>query len=357
VKIPESRPSERPVINPVNPSPLKTAVNPKVVSPAIDRSGSSITAQSGLPRDSLAASILSFARFFSLPLDQDFVAKIRRLVLRAEQSEKTPIAPRSQNFREALSLAALAAEYKGVELSPRALVEYAAALDPAKNAGPGVDRDQGGRGGGQDGGEGKENGSNTADSAESGAGDGTGTGSRPGSQDGASWSSPAGLKLKLSEVMKKSPLLGLLNSIPGKDGRRWVVLPFSFSSNGILYRVSMRILLCPRSSGTTAEYLTLDIARFDQAENSTGDSIDRQDPGRGTSENRRLFIVNTGNPARLDLRLKPFPGKGLLLSLSRELSELLKIPREQIFIQNFEDFSDFMADSRINILPSINKEV
>jgi hypothetical protein len=353
------------VVNPVSPSPLKTAAGAKAAAPALDRPGSSITAaaRSELPRDRFTASILSFARFFSLSLDHDLVAKIRRLVLRAEKSKETgpeqfdsrlinpqsgaekrasgkaapanmSPAPGFQSFREALSLAALAAEHKGVELSPQALAEYAAALDPAENADPG-EKGQGSRGGGR-------NGQQSGDEQ---------------NDDNDSWGSPAGLKLKISEEVKKSPLLELLNSIPGKDGRRWIALPFSFSSKGILYRVSMRILLRPRGSKITAEHLALDIVRFDRAENSAEASPVPQDSAGDKIKNRRLFIVSGENPARLDLRLKPFPEKKMLHFFSRELSELLKIPREQIFIKKFEDSFDFMADNRINILPSVNKEV
>jgi hypothetical protein len=133
------------------------------------------------------------------------------------------------------------------------------------------------------------------------------------------------------------------------------VLPFSFGSNGALYKVSMRILLSPRTSKTAAERLALDIVRFDPAENSAGSHAGGEDSAG--AENRRLFIVEGGNPSRLDFRLRPFPEKGALRSLSRELSELLNIPGEHISIRNWEDSSDFMADSRINILLSINEEV
>jgi hypothetical protein len=39
------------------------------------------------------------------------------------------------------------------------------------------------------------------------------------------------------------PLLGVLNRIPGKDGRRWISLPFSFRSEGVDFKVSLRIVL------------------------------------------------------------------------------------------------------------------
>jgi hypothetical protein len=256
---------------------------------------------------------------------------------RAAPENGSPPPPGSQNFREALSLAALAAEHKGVELSPRALAEYAAALDPAESADPDAGGGRGGDGDGNQDGRQDER------------------GGPPG--DGASRGSPAWLKLKVSDALEKSPLPALLNSIPGKDGRRWIVLPFSFSGEGALYKVSMRILLYPHASKTAAERLALDIVRFDPAENRAAARADREDSAGGKTGRRRLFILDRGNPARLDCRLRPFPEGGALRRLSRELSELLQIPGEHISIRNLEDSSDFMADSRINVLPSVNEEV
>jgi hypothetical protein len=377
VKISENRPPAGPAAAPVNLSktpPLKKAEDGGLEAAASNRLKAPIPAQAGILKDRLSVSILSFARFFSLPLDGGLAAKIRRMALQAKQPKETgpeqpgrrPAEPRSeagkhgagraapenqvsrgvlsQNFREALSLAALAAEHKGVELSPRALAEYAAALDPAESADPDA-------GGGPEGGADRESGGG------SGAEAGTGEGGRPEAEAGGFRGNPAGLKLKIQETMKKSPLLTLLNSIPGKDGRRWIVLPFSFSSKGILYKVSMRILLCPLVSKTAVERLALDIVRFDQAENKAKAHSDREDSTGGKTENRRLFIVDKGNPSRLDFRLKPFPEKRRVHTLSRKLSELLKIPGEHIFIRNFEDSFDFMADSRINVLPSVNEDV
>jgi hypothetical protein len=117
----------------------------------------------------------------------------------------------------AAALAAAAAAGKGVGLSSEGLGEYAAAIDPGYS-------NQHGEAG--DGGASRDRGRKKAPPLPAEAAD-----------DGDA----------LRELAEKTeadhPLTGMLNRIPGADGRRWAVFPFHFALNGAEFRVSVRILL------------------------------------------------------------------------------------------------------------------
>jgi len=110
---------------------------PSAPQQAAMRSVSSLILAAGLPQDKLSASIVSFARFFSLPLKPEVLKHIRQ-----QAFTMTPNAPPVAagedaaeagtvfKNREALSLAASAAEGKGVELHTKSLETYAQAIDP-----------------------------------------------------------------------------------------------------------------------------------------------------------------------------------------------------------------------------------
>ncbi|MCL2265783.1 MAG: hypothetical protein FWC22_07050, partial [Treponema sp.] len=63
-----------------NPKPLTQNAKPAAPSAGI-RSAVSLAAASGLPPDKLSASIVTFAKFFSLPLKPQVLADIRRQAL------------------------------------------------------------------------------------------------------------------------------------------------------------------------------------------------------------------------------------------------------------------------------------
>ncbi|MCL2878649.1 MAG: hypothetical protein FWF29_00255, partial [Treponema sp.] len=69
----------------------------------------------GLPVDQLSRTILSFAKFFSLPFDPGLLANARKAGFGGKD-------------REAQALANLAAVDKGVSATPAALQEYASLL-------------------------------------------------------------------------------------------------------------------------------------------------------------------------------------------------------------------------------------
>jgi hypothetical protein len=171
-----------------------------------------LAASLGIPGDSLQAAILSFSRYFSLPLEPGLLLKLRREVL----SLKTP--------REAGALGAAAAADKGVELSPRGLEDYAAAIE-------GFLRDPGGDSRGSTGE--KDERRNRASPEGEYPGKGVPEPELPEGGD---------LRERALRGEEDLPLLGLLNRLPGRDGRRWIVFPFTWSSGGVAFRISLRLL-------------------------------------------------------------------------------------------------------------------
>ncbi|MDR1899903.1 MAG: hypothetical protein LBQ55_07850, partial [Treponema sp.] len=241
----------------------------------------------GLPPDRLSASIISAARHFSLPLEPGLLARLRRDVSavvpvretaagtgtgenaeaawRAGRAGTAETAP----LREALSLGAAAAASKGLGLCREALDDYAAAIDPGRRRPPGGERGEEGRtgdpgsGGGEGAGQGGRAGTGEGggpgggrDGSLGGHGDGgrEGGGRDGGHGDGGNGrgaaappgdpaAAPAALREWVLGAAEKIPLLRFLNGIPGKDGRRWIVLPFGFTEEGREYGVSLRIML------------------------------------------------------------------------------------------------------------------
>jgi hypothetical protein len=275
--------------------------------PAAARSLSTLVSASGLPADKLSASIISFARFFSLPIKPDLMADIRRQAFSsaAQQSAAQPAAESippepakteaAARNKEALSLAAAAAEGKGVELKDRALENYAQSIDPEwdeRQEADGQQRQKRGKNGNErEEGEGKK----------------------------AAPVSAAAVKEAALDAAEKDPLLEILNRLPGKDGQRWITLPFAFDENGRQYRVSLRIL--------PPDYMALDIC-----------------PG-GDKKQRSLFVIESANdkPCRLAVYLQHEISSGEQSSLVGELSGSLGIKPERISVKMSEDAFPFEA--------------
>jgi len=296
----------------------------KTSAPVSTRSASSLAAAAGLPQDKLSASIVTFARFFSLPLKPEMLSAIRRQsfppqnappsasqqISAASPEAKDTSGSMAAKMREALSLSAAAAESKGVELAPKALEAYAQAVDPElqkrQNSGEQKkrrrDKDQ------------NEKLKTTPITA------------------------PALEKTVLQSV-QNNPLLTILNKLPGKNGQRWIVLPFDFPQDDPEYRVSMRILLDEQTSNRAA-CMALDIA-------------ENADTGR-----RWMFMLESANekPVRLTCYLRPELPPAAQSRLKRELSSLLEIPPERVFVKNSAE--SFPCESGISEqLPSIDEAV
>lgn len=160
-----------------------------------------------LPPDKLSASILRFARHFSLPLEPKLLQEVRREALQ------------SRTNREAAALASCASRAKGLPLDQAALELYAAAVDPRAEQGHG---DGGGRHGGQE---------------------------RRGGKD-ADGEDECGPRAPATELLRR------MNAATDPSGARWVVLPFAFSKNGIDFKASLRLLF----NDTVVRRLALDVA-------------------------------------------------------------------------------------------------
>jgi hypothetical protein len=283
-----------------------------------------------LPGDEFSASVLSFAKFFSLPLDGPFLGKIRQKALAGQggsppgRGRDSPPAPGSQ-FREALALAAIASSAKGFELSPQALAAYARSL---LHGSPPEDGEA----------------EAPAKEAEVPAGreaEGSAVAERPGERGSGEHKAPEketpdGPRIRKLALAAQDPLLETLNGAPGKDGSRWIVLPFSLEGLDIC----LRILL----AGSRACLMGLDIRdgegawRFIAHPDVPGGGDDGEAP-----------------PWSLEVSRSPAPAKGRAKALERGLAEFLGLPREKIRVHG-EELPVF-AESRDWTLPSVNKEV
>jgi hypothetical protein len=174
----------------------------------------------GLPADPLSLALLTFSRAFSLRIDAELIRTLRRSTLRSTVD------------REASALAAVAAEAKGVQLTPRALEEYAEAIDV--NAG----HDEGDRRA-STGGDGEANSGGDAD--EGGEHRAAGNGEEKRSHKRP----PSGedLRAGFANSLASGDALSYLNALPGDDGTRWIVFPVSLESEGVEIYATVRILL------------------------------------------------------------------------------------------------------------------
>jgi len=289
------------------------------------RSVSSLILSAGLPQDKLSASIISFARFFSLPIKPETLKHIRQ-----QAFTMTPNAPPAADDaaeagtvfknREALSLAASAAEGKGVELHTKSLETYAQAIDPESRR----HGEQGDRRGKRD----KNNNDNDKDSEVSSPKNIT--------------ISAASLEKTALEGAEKDPLLAILNRLPEKDGKRWIVLPFDFSDKGREFKASLRILLETGKTINRAACMALDIVVRNTIED------DR-------TEKRRLFMLEPAN--RLSVYLQPEITPARQTGLVRELSALLEIAPERIFIKTQTESFPFEGGCDDGLLGSIDEAV
>jgi hypothetical protein len=281
------------------------------------RSITSLTSTYGLPSDKLSASIISFARFFSLSLKPDVLALVRRQAFlpqkqNAQSALNTPITAKAaetsganlpagvtageKSFmakaRETFSLAAAAAESKGVELTVKGLETYAEAVDPDLEKRHDKEHQRRGRDRKQE--EQKEE--------------------APQKAGGITASE---LKESAIEYTNRNPLLDILNRLPSKTGHRWIVLPFNFSQGDSEYRVSMRVLLDKDNLAVT---MALDISELSELQ-------------------RWLFILENKNnaPGKVTVYLKPEISLKEQKKFKTELSKYLDIPDEKILIKTYEE--------------------
>ncbi|MDR3249084.1 MAG: hypothetical protein LBT39_09905, partial [Treponema sp.] len=132
------------------------------------------------------------------------------------------------------------------------------------------------------------------------------------------------------------------NKLPGKEGKRWIVLPFSPEAG---LDVCLRILLAPTPGGVYAtEQMIMDIQG---------------------KESRWVFILRTGENALLGdrsaapdtctLARYPAPTKAEAKALERTAAEMLGLGA--VRVRKDDEFPLFAEDNRDWTLRSINKEV
>ena len=258
----------------------------------------------GLPQDSLSSSIISFFKFFSLPLEAPVLKNIRREILGTKTA------------RESTALGAGAAFDKGVRLDSQALEEYAAAIDPASRDSTPGDGSSG-------------NGNPPAGNGSGGSGGGENPGDdAPGAGD---------IKNLMEEIDQENGLLSCLNRIPGKNGQYWIILPFNFTSGAIEFSVSVRILIYTINSQKSAERLAVDAVAGDR---------------------RWLFVLTKSKDAAYEMMagLSPSPGKAQLSAWADELKELFGGFISKIGFINENEIDSYL-DSKDNSIIFVDEEV
>ncbi|MCL2765041.1 MAG: hypothetical protein FWD40_07165 [Treponema sp.] len=302
-KINPHKPAEQPVQNAdaKQKMPAQALKSPAPSLSAIPRSAASLAAAAGLPADRLSSFVISFARFFSLPLKPQLLADIRRQALvpsnqtaQANQENPSSGVKAHNTLREALSFAAAAAESKGVELQPKGLESYAEAVDPDSQRQEQKQRKRS-----------KEKDKKINASENEGS-----------KKD---FITADLLKKMALEYTEENPLLDILNKLPLKNAQRWIVFPFDFDG----FRVSMRILLDEEHACNRAVCMVLDILKTGGAE----------------PKKRQLFILESANekPVRLIVYNRPMLEEKAHPQYKSELSELLGIQSERIFIRSSDD--------------------
>jgi len=201
--------------------------------------------------------------------------------------------------REALSLAAAAAESKGAELTVKGLETYAEAIDPEWKR-QDDDRQQDRR---------KRNQNDR------------------GEKDSLKTESvTADMLKKMSlEYMEKNPLLEILNKLPGKNKQRWIVLPFDFFEDEKHFKVSLRIMLDERNVSGCAVRMAMQIAVNKKQLTDDADF-----------EKKWLFVLDSadGKIGKTAVYLLNEMTDKEQSRFKKELSEALEIPVKNIYVKS-----------------------
>ena len=284
---------------------------PKALSPLPVLSGGEIyrttAAALGLPQDVLSITLLTFARLFSLAPGADLMANLRKEVLGSGSS--SPKTEKEKAVLEAKALAAIAALDKGVILSRDSLEAYAAVADSGE-----FSRKHKNQKDKQDFSEQKEE-PETRDLQE--------------------------LFENFEQNGNDEHSLNFLNRIPGKNGQRWIVWPFNYSSGGTELKVLVRLLIKeprinPLGSGG---FIIADIT--------------------GPKRNWHFFL-NKSAEAKLEADISVFPALASkdLKALRKEMEDFFKnlAAETEVRIHNGEESPSLAEELGNEIFPSINKE-
>ena len=320
VKAPSLTPAATPAALPETPGFIPASVT--------ERSISSLVTAAALPDTPLSASIIAFARFFSLPLKPELLAALRQAVIRQsagrsaeldkpDRAGKTGELPSLKALSlKTFALAAAAAAGKGAELSPKGLEAYAyaiAAADPEQDK-----QDKQGRHKRHKGQKKEEIPSTHLSAVE--------------------------LKKILPEAAEKDPLLAIMNRLPCKNGKHWIVLPFTVNDKGRSFKVTLRILAGAHGGGSEmADHLTLDIAEDDK---------------------RWLFVQKQRENTACDcavgnlaVYLKPQPSAAFIKTFTQTLSRAVNIPEDLITVSGYTDTFAFETDYGNELLQDLLRTV
>ncbi|MDR3193584.1 MAG: hypothetical protein LBT87_11015 [Treponema sp.] len=297
-----------------------------------------------LPVDGLSVSIVSFAKFFSLPLNPALLAKIRRQAVSGPSGPGTSLSGgrtagnTDPAIREARSLACIAALDKGVELNPESLERYARVIAGWRFSpeAPGADERSGGEARGNAENRPKPGDDRFPANPETGQGSG-GEGEEGPEGGGNRGGDPETLRNLAREAEAREPLIGLLNRLPGKDGKRWLVIPIPLEDAGVRLYATLRLLLSPRA-GLPA--------------GSSGD-VEQMSLEINGGRRRWLFRYRPGSILRA--ALWPETEEGERAGLEQELAGSLGLPPGQIKITGWDPV--FAPDCRNNDLFSVREEV
>lgn len=262
----------------------------------------------GLPQDNLSVALLVFSRYFSLPIKPALIAQLRREIL----STGTPSSSGEKALAEPEALAAVIATDKGVALKPEALSRYASYLlppvspvDGEKNRDKGKDRDN---------------------------------------RDEAP--KPEELRAMADGQEQTDDLLSLLNSIPGKDGQHWMVIPFCIKVKGTELNVFIRILKKGVFSADEGEDLIVDVS--------------------GPKRQWRCFIKKQRDKFLADIQVYPECSKKNLDAFKKEAELFLKKGNAlmgdmkdfaEIRVRNGDKIPSWTEDLSAICLPFISKDV
>ena len=230
-----------------------------------------------LPQDNLSRSIIAFARFFSLPLEPEFLNSLRKDVL--------SLTGKGTAFREAAVLGSSAAADKGLKLDKKVLGEYAAAIEGSIKSFTGKsteepeinrqihDREDGGQ--------------QNQDTSQNPEGGGSSSQNGHRKDNGRQKDTTGGsLKHQVTEILNEKPLLDLINRIPGKKGH-WIVIPFSFNQFDFELNVSLRILLHENDISSAESVIV---------ERLTADINVRNTTALTEAENQRRWFISLEKP-------------------------------------------------------------
>jgi len=259
----------------------------------------------GLPKDTLSVALLSFAHFFSMPVTPELVKTIRREILTSGKGSSPKTGPEMAAL-EAEAMARVSADDKGIILSNEALGRYAAYLGTPGHGNRGrretPDRDK-----------------------------------NPTAEE---------IKAIAEEQAQNDGFLDLLNSLPGKNGHYWLVLPFNVRIKGIEFDILIRLLKEGAFSSGGNRHLIADI--------------------KSPRKQWRCFLRETDGRFRAEIRVYPAYHPKALKLLQREAVRFLGECGgmtgsfkgfDEVLVRNGEADFSWVDDLNAENLLNVNKVV